>query len=124
MTDDQITRHCLSLKEIAAMLDDETKTKTDTKMIGGLMEFSASFGKSPSFGEAISSWLEDAEKFRQQLDWSKLPPAIYAISKRRADYILNYAESNEWVARADDGSRWQITEQGNKLLESGGFYLK
>lgn len=124
MTDDQIMRHCLSAKQIAALSDAETKTETDTKMIDGLMQFIASFGKSPSFGEAISSWLEDAEKFRQQLDWSKLPPDVYATSKRRADYILNYAESNGWVARSDDGSGWRITEQGNKLLESGGFYLR
>ena len=124
MTDDQITRHCLGLKEIAALIADETKTEIDAKMMGGLMQFNASLGKSPSFSEAIYSWLEVAEKFRQQLDWSKLPPAIYAISKRRADYMLNYAESNGWVARSDDGSRWQITEQGNKLLESGGFYLR
>jgi hypothetical protein len=124
MTDDQIMRLCLSAKEIAALLNAETKTETDAKMIDGLMEFIASFGKSPAFGEAISSWLEDADEFRQQLDWSKLPPDLYAISKRRADHILNYAASNGWVERSEDQLSWQITEQGNRLLDSGGFYLR
>lgn len=122
LTDEQIVRSCL--KEIASLLSPADKARVEADMLSGLAGFVVSAGASPAFGNAIASWQEQAEQRRREIDWSRVPPDLQALSKRRAEYLLRYAAGNGWVERAEDQSAWRITPGGEQLLAAGGFYMR
>ncbi len=64
------------------------------------------------------------ERLRQDLDWTEVPPHMRDLSKRRAEYILNYASENGWIERVEDEGTWRISEHGRELLDQGGFYMR
>jgi hypothetical protein len=122
LTDEQIVRSCL--KEIASLLSPPDKARMEAGMVACLAGFVVSAGASPAFGNAIASWQEEAEQRRREIDWSRVPPDLQTLCKRRAEYLLDYALGSGWIERIEDESTWRITPVGEQLLAGGGFYMR
>lgn len=122
LSDDQVHRFCL--KEAGQLLNAEEKQAFAKNATMGLLDFVASFGRSPAFSDAVRASEQQAEELRQTIEWSQVPPHLQELCARRAHYLLNYTTENGWIERATDGASWRITERGNQLLADGGFNMR
>lgn len=120
LTDDQVRR--FYLKEVDSLLSLEERAELEAEMIRGAARILA-FDLQP-FADAVAQREQKMERLRQDLDWTEVPPHMRDLSKRRAEYILNYASENGWIERVEDEGTWRISEHGRELLDQGGFYMR
>jgi len=120
LTDDQVQR--FYLKEVDSLLSQEERAELEAEMTRGAARILA-FDLQP-FADAIARREQKMERLRQALDWAEVPPRMRDLSRRRAEYILDYASENGWIERAEDEETWCISEHGRELLDQGGFYMR
>ena len=98
LTDDQVRR--FYLKEVDSLLSLEERAELEAEMTGGAARILA-FDPQP-FADAVAQREQKMERLRQELDWAEFPPRMRDLSKRRAEYILNYASENGWIECVED----------------------
>jgi hypothetical protein len=123
MSDDEIARSFLDLAALQSEFDVGYDARTEDKLMMGLLEFFASRGRSPAFGEVIKELKDEEEKWKQTVDLGKVPAEVSLDACRRARHIITYAVENGWMERTSD-SRWRITEIGLERLEEGYFSIR